>query len=155
MTLKPVKGKGPVMKIRGKENCVHGTCSCCFESSQRRSCGQGLWTHELLLQSKRLCRDAGGCWAHSLWISLLRVKTWRSSTCLGNSAGKFLTWKHTLLNSLIQKKINALNCTLDVMSTSLAQQTNPKLFLALCSGIHNVLPKTLGDLLKKIYFCAF
>lgn len=53
------------------------------------------------------------------------------------------------------KKINALNCTLDVMSTSLAQQTNPKLFLALCSGIHNVLPKTLGDLLKKIYFCAF
>lgn len=53
------------------------------------------------------------------------------------------------------KKKNALNCTLDMISTFLAQQTNPKLFLAFWSGIHKVLPKTLGDLLKKIYLCAF
>ena len=89
-----------------------------------------------------------------LWVSLLRVKTWKSSPCLGNSADKFLGWKCTLVDSLIQKH-NALNCTLDMMSTFLAQQTSPKLFLAFCSGIHEVLPKTLGDLLKKIYLCAF
>lgn len=47
------------------------------------------------------------------------------------------------------------NCTLDATLTLLAQQTNPKLFLAFCSGIHKVLPKTLGDLLQKIYLCAF
>lgn len=92
--------------------------------------------------------------ARLLWVSLLRVKTWKSSPCLGNSADKFLGWKCTLVDSLIQKH-NALNCTLDMMSTFLAQQTSPKLFLAFCSGIHEVLPKTLGDLLKKIYLCAF
>ena len=41
--------------------------------------------------------------ARLLWVSLLRVKTWKSSPCLGNSADKFLGWKCTLVDSLIQK----------------------------------------------------
>lgn len=59
------------------------------------------------------------------------------------------------ITGFFNTKNNALNCTLDMISTFLAQQTNPKLFLAFCSGIHKVLPETLGDLWKKIYLCAF
>lgn len=73
--------------------------------------------------------------------------------CLGNCRQILELEIH--ITKLFDTKNNVLNCALDVMSTFLAQQTNPKLFLALCSGIHKVLPKTLGDLLKKIYLCAF
>lgn len=112
------------------------------------------WTHDPLLYSETATETLLSPRARSVWISLLRVKTWRCSPCLGNSADEFLSWKCILLNSLIQNH-NALSCTLDMMSTLLAQQTNPKLFLAFCSGIHKVLPKTLGDLLKKdLFMCV-
>lgn len=48
-------------------------------------------------------------------------------TFLGNCR-RILELEITLLNSLIQKKNNALNCALDKMSIFLAQQTNPNCF---------------------------
>lgn len=57
----------------------------------------------------------GGAWG--------KVHSWET-------ADKFLSLEITLLNSLRQKKNNALNCTLDKMSIFffLAQQTNPNCF---------------------------
>lgn len=40
-----------------------------------------------------------------------------------------------------------------MMSTFLAQQTSQKLFLDFLLGIHKVLPKTLGDLLRDLFMC--
>lgn len=148
-------GRNRSRRVGQKESHAHGSSFRCFRSSRREAWVRCPRTHDPLVQSKGCHRIAAVSWSPpALGFSLLRVKTWKSSPCLGNSADKFLGWKCTLVDSLIQKH-NALNCTLDMMSTFLAQQTNPKLFLAFCSGIHEVLPKTLGDLLKKIYLCAF
>lgn len=86
-----------------KQDCPHVSDLCGSESFQRNT--ECTWRHGPLLQAKRLLRTHWHL-PPSVMFGYLgeELKSGRSSICLGNFADKFLSWKCTLLNSLIQKK---------------------------------------------------